>query len=314
MLAIQDEFEPGSFGIGETHEFIYHLEDVTLPMRPYEKLLVDKFFGDQQEQRLSDLREKFYTNMGQIKQGLYQAVVDEGYFAGGPESTRTKYRVLGVLALVFAFIVGCVLMVALINYSDFAICLPLALAVPAIGLIFLGRYMPRKSPIGAEEAAKWLAFKRYMEDIEKYTKVDEVKGIFDRYLPLRDRLFGLENSWIQKLSRVDTAQPPWYYPGPYLGPRPRGYAWWGAGRSVVGSGGLLCPDGGWPSTHIERHVAQLGRGACRYECGSWHNAEHLHRRIDQSPHASGRQRKLGQQQLEWRRRFQRRRLERRRRV
>ena len=128
-------------------------------------------------------------------------------------------RCFGVLALVFAFIVGCVLMVALINYSDFAICLPLALAVPAIGLIFLARYMPRKSPAGAEEAAKWLAFKRYMEDIEKYTKVDEVKEIFDRYLPYAIA-FGLENSWIQKFSRVDTAQPPWFYPGPYLGPAP----------------------------------------------------------------------------------------------
>ena len=79
VLAIQDESRPGSFGIGETYEFIYHLEDATLPMRPYESLLVDKLFGDQQEQRLSDLREKFYTNMGQIKQGLYQAVVDEGH-------------------------------------------------------------------------------------------------------------------------------------------------------------------------------------------------------------------------------------------
>ena len=79
--------------------------------------------------------------------------------------------------------------------------------------------MPRESPIGAEEAAKWLAFKRYMEDIEKYTKVDEVKEIFDRYLPYAIA-FGLENSGIQKFSRFDTAQPPWYYPGPYLGPRP----------------------------------------------------------------------------------------------
>ena len=140
--------------------------------------------------------------MGQIKQGLYQAVVDEGYFPRSPESTRTKYAIFGVLALVFASIVGCVLMVALINYSDFAICLPLALAVPAIGLIFLARYMPRKSPAGAEEAAKWLAFKRYMEDIEKYTKVDEVKEIFDRYLPYAIA-FGLESSWIKKFSRVD---------------------------------------------------------------------------------------------------------------
>lgn len=266
VLAIQDESKPGAFGIGETHEFIYHLEDATLPMRPYEKLLVDKFFGDQQEQRLSDLREKFYTNMGQIKQGLYQAVVDEGYFPRSPESTRTKYAIFGVLALVFASIVGCVLMVALINYSDFAICLPLALAVPAIGLIFLARYMPRKSPAGAEEAAKWLAFKRYMEDIEKYTKVDEVKEIFDRYLPYAIA-FGLESSWIKKFSRVDTAQPPWFYPGPYLGPRPRGYAWWGAGQMVGGSGGSSAPMEGGQAPTLSDMSRSSGAGLAGMSAG-----------------------------------------------
>ena len=256
VLAIQEETKPGAFGIGESREFVYHLEDTTLPMRPYEKLLVDKFFGDDTEKRLSDLRDKFYSNMGQIKQGLYQAVVDENLFPKSPESTRTRYAVLGVLALGLAFILGCVLLMALINLSDFALCLPIALAVPAIGLIILARYMPRKSPAGAEEAAKWLAFKRYMEDIEKYTKVDEVKEIFDRYLPYAIA-FGLENSWIQAFSRVDTAMPPWYFPGPYTGPRPRRYIWWGMGPMTGGMGGPSMPsEGGKPPT-----LSEMSRGA-----------------------------------------------------
>jgi uncharacterized membrane protein YgcG len=247
VLAIQEETKPGAFGIGESHEFIYHLENAELPMRPYEKLLVDKVFGDGQEKRLSDLREKFYTNMGQIKQELYEAVAAEGYFPGNPERTRTKYALIGVLSLALAFVFGCVLMVALINFSDFALCLPVVLAVPAIGLIILARYMPRKTAMGAEESAKWLAFKRYMANIEKYSKVDEVKEIFDRFLPYAIA-FGLEQSWIRKFSQVETPPPPWYYPGPYLGPRPRGYIWWGAG-SMGGAGGPSAPmEGGKPPT------------------------------------------------------------------
>jgi uncharacterized membrane protein YgcG len=105
--------------------------------------------------------------------------------------------------------------------------------------------MPRKSAQGAEEAAKWLAFKRYMEDIEKYTKVAEVQEIFDKYLPYAIA-FGLEDSWIQKFARVNTPPPPWYYPGPYMGPRPRPM-WWGPVAMGDGStGGMPTVEGGKP--------------------------------------------------------------------
>jgi uncharacterized membrane protein YgcG len=231
VLAIQEESKPGLFGIGKTQEFIYHLEDSALPMRPYEQLLVDKLFGDEQSKKLSDLREKFYVHMGQVQKALYQSVVDDGYFPHSPERVRTSYAGLGVAALILAFVVGCFATIFLVQWSGFAICLPIAFAIPAIGLIVLARYMPRKSEQGAEEAAKWMAFKRYMQNIEQYTKVDEVKEIFDRYLPYAIA-FGLEQSWIAKFARVDAPPPPWYYPGPYMGPRPRGWGWWGAGPMV----------------------------------------------------------------------------------
>jgi hypothetical protein len=86
-----------------------------------------------------------------------------------------------------------------------------------------------------------------MENIEKYSKVDEVQEIFDRFLPYAIA-FGLEQSWIRKFSQVETPPPPWYYPGPYLGPRPRGYIWWGTG-SMGGAGGPSAPmEGGKPPT------------------------------------------------------------------
>ena len=48
-------------------------------------------------------------------------------------------------------------------------------------------------------------------NIEKYTKLEEAKEIFDRYLPYAIA-FGLERSWISKFSQVDTPAPPWYIP------------------------------------------------------------------------------------------------------
>lgn len=244
VLAIQEESKPGAFGIGKTQEFTYHLENANLPMRPYEKLLVDKLFDGEQSKQLSDLRDKFYVSMGQVQKELYQAVVDDGYFPANPESVRSKYAILGVAALIAAFAVSCFATIFLVQWSGFALCLPVAFAVPAIGLIVLARYMPRKTPSGATEAAKWLAFKRYMQNIEQYRKVEEVKEIFDRYLPYAIA-FGLEKSWIARFARVDTPPPPWYHTGPYLGPRPRGWGWWGAGQMMGPSTGPTPrPEGG----------------------------------------------------------------------
>ncbi len=123
VLAIQEESKPGLFGIGKNQEFIYHLENASLPMRPYEKLLVDKLFDGEQSKKLSDLREKFYVTMGQLQKGLYQAVVDEGLFPSSPEKVRTSYAGLGIAALVLAGIVGCFAFIFLVQWSGFALCL-----------------------------------------------------------------------------------------------------------------------------------------------------------------------------------------------
>jgi uncharacterized membrane protein len=94
-------------------------------------------------------------------------------------------------------------------------------------LVIVGRHMPRKTPQGAEEAAKWLAFKRYLEDIEQHSDLEAVKDKFEQYLPYAVA-FGLEKRLIRKFSAVDTPVPRWW--GPVLVPRGHYYGG-GVGRS-----------------------------------------------------------------------------------
>jgi hypothetical protein len=72
--------------------------------------------------------------------------------------------------------------------------------------------MPRKTQAGAEAAAKWLAFRRYLAEIERYDNVESAKSIFNSYLPYAVA-FGLERSWVNKFASVDAPAPSWY--GPY---------------------------------------------------------------------------------------------------
>ncbi|MCB0201468.1 MAG: DUF2207 domain-containing protein, partial [Anaerolineae bacterium] len=107
VLAIQDETTPGLFGIGENHEFTYHLENAALPMRPYEKYLIDNIFGEETEKKQSELQAKFYTHLEKAKKQIYEATVEDGYFPSSPERTRTTWAVIGVAVLILAAVIGC---------------------------------------------------------------------------------------------------------------------------------------------------------------------------------------------------------------
>ena len=89
------------------------------------------------------------------------------------------------------------------------------LLIPVAALVILGiviynmaRAMPVKTHLGAEEAAKWLAFRRDLADIRRYEgDVAAVKGIFERYLPYATA-FGLEQHWVQTFKRANPPAPP----------------------------------------------------------------------------------------------------------
>jgi hypothetical protein len=78
-------------------------------------------------------------------------------------------------------------------------------------LAIVSRHMPRKTAKGAEEAAKWLAFKQYLENIDKYSDMESVKEQFQVYLPYAVA-FGLEKRLISKFSAVDAPAPTWWGP------------------------------------------------------------------------------------------------------
>ncbi|HEY54151.1 MAG TPA: DUF2207 domain-containing protein [Caldilineae bacterium] len=216
-----EELEPektGIFGRGQS-DFKYKLlkpaKDKSL--RRYERLLLSSVFGSHKERKLSDLKEKFYKHLSKIQKALYKEVVDEGFFTANPEKTRSLWAIAGVVMLILTFVFMCVSGGLLANYTDFTICVPLGPGLFAIGLIVLARFMPRKTAKGAEEAARWEAFRTYLEDIDKYTDLERATELFDRYLPYAIA-FGLEKDYLKKWSKVKAAPtPPWFmpYPRPY---------------------------------------------------------------------------------------------------
>jgi len=211
-LRMEEQKKEGFLGIGSGSDFVFHLQDESKAVRPFEKTLIGKLFGHGgSERRLSDLRQKFYTAIPELQGELYQEVVQEGFFPSSPQSTRNRWSLLGVLGLIVAAGLAFMMEALLGSFSPWAGCPGAALAAAMIGLIIVGRAMPRKTPQGAEETAKWLAFKRYLETIEKHADLQAVKDKFDAYLPYAVA-FGLERRLISQFAAVDAPAPAWWGP------------------------------------------------------------------------------------------------------
>jgi hypothetical protein len=253
VLEIEEVQEPGFLGIGSSSDFIYRKKDTTVPLRPYEKLLLDELFEGRSERKLSDLKNEFYTAIPKLRKELYAEVVREGFFKESPEATRSRFGCLGIGALI-ATAVGGVFLLALVGAAaSTTICVPLGLGVFSLGLVILARFMPRRTEKGADAVARWKAFKRYLQNLEKYTKVEDAAGIFDRYLPYAVA-FGLEQSWIRKFARVDAPAPTWWIP--YGMPRPY-HGGWGPAEGGIGGAGGRVPGHAAPMPSEGRSVPSL---------------------------------------------------------
>ncbi len=250
-LHIEEKKTPGFLGIGASLEHTFHLKDASIAGEPYEKTLLNAIFNDEDTVEMSDLRNAFYTTVPKLQKQLYQAVIDAGFFTQNPKKIRQLYMGLGAAGVILSIIFGCGMLMATANFSGMAVCPTISLVISSFALIIVGRYMPKKTRLGAEEAARWQAFKRYLKNIEKYGDLEEAKEKFEQYLPYAIA-FGIERSLLRQFSKVDTPPPMWYGPvfaggmshAPYGGN-------FGGGSPSAGSGhpspGPLAGEGASPS-------------------------------------------------------------------
>ena len=222
-LTIEQTQTGGVFGMFEKTEFVFHREDKsTADLRPYEITLLDGVFGSKRTVQLSDLRNKFYKKIPAIKEQLYREQVAQGYFKRAPNVTRNLWLAGAIGLIVLAgglFFVG---IAAAETVSPFAFMPGFGLGITGVALLLASQFMPAKTDKGAQEAAKWRAFRRYLQNVERYSDVAEAAKQFDRYMGYAV-VFGLEQKWVNTCAPVLTSMPTWYFPTYLGGPWDRGY-------------------------------------------------------------------------------------------
>jgi len=226
-------------------------------LAPYEATIFRAVFGANDAVgttvRLSGVGKALRASFPKVKEQLYQALVDRELFNRSPEETRARWRSRSRWLTTVFVAAGTVVGFA-ISWFVTIPCMAATLIAFIAGR--LAKSMPRKTGTGAEEAAKWRAFRRYLKDIEKYEHLAEKTSIFERYLAFAVA-FGLDSDWVLKFRATGAPLPAWFEGGLQGGPVGQTFTGWGwgwgpnigpgyGGGGNGGGGGIDLPDVNMP--------------------------------------------------------------------
>lgn len=190
--------------------------------------------------RLRDVKGRFDAHESEIKTDLYVELVERGYFERSPDDTRRRWMLLSVAGILVSLVVGLYVLVR----TDALALLPTSAAVLVwIVMLRMSDAMPQKTRHGAECAARWRAFRTYLQSIDTYENLAEARSLFDRYLSYAVA-FGIEKKWIASFAAVGAASPAWL-DGPTLG----------------NGGGWDMGDAMFDSIQAARMIGHFGGGA-----------------------------------------------------
>ncbi|MBI5652624.1 MAG: DUF2207 domain-containing protein [Chloroflexi bacterium] len=196
--------------VGVPGDYIFRRQNNKhIKLQQFESKLLRALFGKANDCTLSNVRVHFDAAMLTVQDEMYQAAVEQGFFIGNPQETRRAYLRWGWSALGASILIGLGSWFVFSDKTDFVFVPAIAFGLLALGLMVVSRWMPRRTPKGASERAKWIAFKRHLASIEKFTQLDQARELFDQYLPYTIAL-GLGKTWTQKFSTIETPTPRWF--------------------------------------------------------------------------------------------------------
>ena len=182
---------------------------------PYEQKLLESLFETGSPTKLSDLKDKFYSDLAKVKEELYDDLTkDLKFFPRSPDKTRTIYQVAGgvTAGAGVAAIWG---LGALVGLGILGI--PVLLA----GVLVLGMAskMPRRTAEGREMYRHCMGFRRYITMAETERQAFAEKAtLFEEYLPYAI-VFQCVEKWAKAFEGLgdEAIQPSWYYGrGPFV--------------------------------------------------------------------------------------------------
>jgi uncharacterized membrane protein len=197
-------------GILFTHkDYIFHLlktREQWSQLAPHEQVMMENVFGEEQQIRLSSLKNRFYTAVPVIREDIMAALKRKGMYSLDPQSAIGLSIAAGVAVLVLFAILQ------YLGWADFFSSLPLAVLCGVIALIVwwpFAREMTAKTAKGARTHIAILGFQEFMNRVDGERLRLMPPTTFEKFLPYAMTL-GVEHHWAQAFAGIVKDPPSWY--------------------------------------------------------------------------------------------------------
>ncbi len=193
------------------HSTDYYLTKVKEPdanLSLFENLLMDRIFSGLPGIHVSELKNKFYKNLGELKDFLYSALVDKKYFLKNPDKVRIFYITAGIISAVLVIIAGVVFQSAFNSYVTGQVFI--AGILTGLTVLAFAKAMPAKTKAGASAYMDILGFQEFLSRAEK-DRLERMgdKNLFSMFLPYAIALDVTDN-WAKAFEGIYQEQPDWY--------------------------------------------------------------------------------------------------------
>jgi hypothetical protein len=166
--------------------------------------------ADQPSVRLSSLRNSFYKSLPTIREGIFDRLLERGYYLKRPDTVKGAWMAGGIVLAVLSGVGGMSLVDAGLGWVD-----PVALAVGGVasGIVvaIFGALMAARTEKGARAREASLGFREFLDkvDSDRYRRMITSPEMFERYLPYA-MAFGVEGRWAKAFEDIYREPPGWY--------------------------------------------------------------------------------------------------------
>ncbi|HXN22279.1 MAG TPA: DUF2207 domain-containing protein [Candidatus Dormibacteraeota bacterium] len=212
-ILIEEQKKDHIMGLWSDKEYVFHLRkkrDEWAGLKAHETVLLDGLFasGLQDTVSLSDLQNKFYKSVPEIRDRIFESLVARNYYLRRPDKVRQTYTVAGI-AIGLLSIWGGAALASALGMAP----LPFIVAGILTGAVIcgFGWFMPARTQTGARALETILGFEDFLGHVEedRFERTIKTPQMFEKFLPFAMAL-GVEKKWVTSFQGIYTQPPDWY--------------------------------------------------------------------------------------------------------
>jgi uncharacterized membrane protein len=212
-LVIEEKKEARLLGLWSDKGYVFTLRKELAEwgeLKPHEAKLLNALFarGRRTSVELSDLENRFYKDLPEIHDRIFERLLARRYYTQRPDKVRKVYLFAGALISGIT-IWGGTLIAHLMGLAPLSfIVAGILTAVPIIGF---GWFMPARTLMGARALDGVLGFEEFLSLVEadRLDRTIKTPEMFEKYLPYAMAL-GVENNWVRAFEDIYRQRPEWY--------------------------------------------------------------------------------------------------------